>query len=177
MADLLISWRSLQVCRSTLGLIRATNITSHADTRPKAPFSASRTPSPSGTSGDRQVIPAECKDGCDCADEVSEQDIEAVMSEVRPSGRGDVDAREERDDCEHEEVYWRCCSLISRSNNRFIVAGGIELAVESRKSFVLIRCDLGSFLRYFVTRREGGEVRKVFAVRSWSQEGNGDCEL
>lgn len=114
------------------------------------------------------MIPAECEDGCDGADEISEQDVKAVMTEVGPSRRGDVDTGEERDNCEDEEVHWRRGGLVSSSDDRFIVARGIELAIESRQSLVLIRGDLVRFLWYFVAGGEGGEERKVFAVRSWS---------
>ena len=46
------------------------------------------------------MIPSECEDGSYSADEVTEQNIETVVSEVGVASRGDVDACEEWDDCE-----------------------------------------------------------------------------
>ena len=96
------------------------------------------------------MVPAECEDGRHDADEVTKQDIKSVMSEITPSSAGDVDTREERNNCEYEKVNWRRCSLVPRSDDGFVMAGGIQLAVKSRKSFVLIGDDLGSFPRYIV---------------------------
>ena len=41
------------------------------------------------------MVPSECKDGGHRSDEIAEEDVETMVSEVGPAGWGDVNACEE----------------------------------------------------------------------------------
>lgn len=63
-------------------LFPASDVVAHTDASPETPIPASGTPTPSGSLVDWQMVVAECKDGRDCTDQISEQNVETVMSEI-----------------------------------------------------------------------------------------------
>lgn len=78
------------------------------------------------------MVVAEREEGTDQADEVAEQDVEAVVAEVEPARTGDKDGREPRDDADQQQVERRRGSL---------EAYGGHGARVSRKTLLLGRAD------------------------------------
>ena len=83
---------------------------------------AAGAPGPPGAAGNGQVVVAEGEDGRDGADEVAEDDVEAVVAVVPPPRAGDEDRGEEGQDCEAEEVDGRRRGLPPDGRDGLVVA-------------------------------------------------------
>ena len=163
-----------------ISLTWTANVTSHSNARPETPLSTSRSPGPSCTPADREVVVSEGEDGGDSPNKIPEEDVEAVVAEVGVAGRGDVDARKERDDCKDEQINWRCCCLVACSgyDSSLAIARGLEWVVGGCWAFVSIIS--GSVALERQPCRSGGEGRQLgclSAVGSGGEEGNGDGEF
>lgn len=78
-----------------------------ADAGPEGLVVAAGAPGPAGARADRQVVVPEREPRRDGADDVPEQDVEAVVPEVEPPRARDEDRREEREHRDHQQVDGR----------------------------------------------------------------------
>lgn len=89
----------------------ATDTNAHA----KCAFRASRAPSPSLASPQRQVIPPKGKKRAGDADQGSADDIETVVVEVEESRGADVECHSDRHESDSDQMVWRRrCKLAHR---------------------------------------------------------------
>lgn len=116
-------------CRRISGAVRlriglpTARIPPHSNASPETPLPATGTPGPARAAADREVVESEREDGADGPDQVAEEDVEAVVPEVGEPRRGNVDAGEPGDGCEHEEVDGRGGSLAADGDQGVVVAG------------------------------------------------------
>lgn len=94
-----------------------------ANASPECTVVATRSPSPTGTSHDGQVVVSEAVDGGDGANEETKQDIETVVAEVEPSRGSDEDGQTEGDKSNGQQVDGRGSSLSSnRLKSRVVLS-------------------------------------------------------
>lgn len=150
-----------------------------SNTGPESPVRAPRRPCPSRAGADGEVVVSEAEDTGDDADEVAEEDVESVVAEVGPPGRGDENRGEEGEKGEDEEVHGRRGSLSPGGQGN-----SLRRAVLKRTGAVL-RMLMGTVVghngrspRVREARREG-RLRQLKSSRGQGvgQEGDDDGEL
>lgn len=103
-------------------------VTEAANTGPERLVVAARAPGPAGAAGDGQMVVAECEDGSDDADKVTEEDVKGVVAEVPPARTGDENRGAEGYDGEAEKVKRRRGGLTADGGDSLVVSGDILVA-------------------------------------------------
>jgi hypothetical protein len=167
----IIGQNSLLLIPSPVIPVPICSIAIRAHSRPKRLVAAPGSPAPSGTLADWEVIISEGKDCREDADQESKENVEAVVSEVEPPGRGDEDGRKEREEGENEEVQRRGGSLAADGRDGLLVRGDALVGFGvGGDVFVAAASGLEA-------GGEGGEGGGFEGVAGWCDEGDCNREL
>lgn len=170
-------------------LLIRTSIAQTANASPEGAFVAARTPGPACASADGKVVVVEGVEGGDNTHQVAEEDIEAVVAHVIPTGAGDKYGNAEGEEGEDEEVDGGSSSLTAKRLDLGVVLahiakerdlgserGGGRSVVEAAGASGLVEINFRA-----QAGREGGVRSSSSSPRSYSgrrrNEGDGDGEL